>query len=82
MNYGLNGTYATSPNNGMNTGGDYFHSHYQHHHPKANATNFPNSSKSNGHHLLDEIDNEQQQQQQRIADDPDRPKLLMWGLTK
>jgi len=62
----------------MNTGGDYFHSHY-HHQTKSHTNGVHNSSKVNSHNLLDETEDEQQQQR---IDDTDRPKLLMWGLTK
>ncbi len=89
MNYEFNTAFDTPNNNGMNNGGDYFRSHY-HHHTKSHSNGFNKSSKNNGHNRIDEIEEEpqpQQQQQQRIDDDyeindVDRPKLLMWGLTK
>jgi hypothetical protein len=91
MDYGLSTAYETANNHSINTGGDYhqFHSHYQHHNiPYSNG--FHTSSKFNGHDQLDGNEDEppQQQQEQQTADndyelnDTDRPKLLMWGLTK
>jgi len=77
MNYELNSTYNTTNNNGMNTGNDYFHSHHYHHHTKSNSNGFHNSSKTNNHNRFDDNDDEQ-----KPIDDTDRPKLLMWGLTK
>jgi hypothetical protein len=85
MNYGLNGTCDTTSNNGMNTGNEYFHNHHYHqHHTKSRSNDFHNSSKFNVHNQLDENENEQEQRidNDYEIDDTDRPKLLMWGLTK
>ncbi|CAF5185627.1 unnamed protein product, partial [Rotaria sp. Silwood1] len=52
------------------------------------SDDFHNSLISNGCNRLDDIEDEQiEKQEQQIDDDyeeiaPDRPRLLMWGLTK
>jgi hypothetical protein len=86
MSYGINGVYDTSTNNGMNTGDDYFPNHHYHPHTtKAYSNGFHNSSKINAHNRLDDIEDEHEQQiidDNYEVDDTDKPKLLMWGLTK
>jgi len=85
MSYGINGVYDTSTNNGMNTGDDYFPNHHYHSHTtKAHSNGFHNSSKLNVHNRLDDIEDEHEQQidDNYEIDDTDKPKLLMWGLTK
>lgn len=88
MNYGFNGAYETTTDTGMSTGNDYFHSHhYHHHHPVPHSNGFHNSSRINLPNQFDDNEDEQQQEEQQIDDDyeiidTDRPKLLMWGLTK
>jgi hypothetical protein len=74
-----------------------YHSHYSsstrsHQQSKPYSNGFHNSSINNGHNRLDGFEDDpqqhqHQQQQQQIEDDyeeiaPDRPRLLMWGLTK
>jgi hypothetical protein len=93
MNYGgLGEAYNTDTINGISVGGvgDYhssFHTHYQPQ-TKPYTNGFHNSSKLKGSDPLDDNEDEQQQQEQQIddydyeIDDVDRPKLLMWGLSK
>jgi hypothetical protein len=93
MSYGPGGACETASNNSTSADGDYhqYHSHYNsstrsHQQPRPYSSGFHNSSILNGHHRLDGTENESQQQQQ-IDDEyeeiaPNRPRLLMWGLTK
>lgn len=94
MNYGLGGTCETATSNGTSTDGDYHQylnpynlsNSRSHQQIRTYSNGFHDSLILNGHHQSDQIENEQQQQQlteddyESIA--PDRPKLLMWGLTK
>ncbi len=93
MSYGPGGACETASS--TSTDGEY-HSYISHYNPstrshqqsKPYSNGFHDSLTHNGHKRLDHMENEQQQQQQQqINDDyeemaPDRPKLLMWGLTK
>ncbi|CAF1102182.1 unnamed protein product [Rotaria sordida] len=98
MNYGLSGVLDTAPNNSLNTSGDYhpFQNYYPPH-IRSVANGCHNPSRLTGQHRLDDNDDEQQQQQQQQQhhyqqqqrsdddyeiNDIDKPKLLMWGLTK
>jgi hypothetical protein len=94
MSYGPVGACETASNNSTSTDGDYhqYHSHYNsstrsHQQPRPYSNGFHDSLIHNDHNKLDNIEDKQQQQQQQINVDyeemaPDRPKLLMWGLTK
>jgi hypothetical protein len=98
MSYGLGGACETASNNGTSTDGEYhqYLSHYNsstrsHQQSRPYSNGFHDSLILNGHNGLNNIEDDQQhhhhQQQQQIDDDyeemaPDRPKLLMWGLTK
>ncbi|CAF2624931.1 unnamed protein product [Rotaria sp. Silwood2] len=93
MNYGGTGIMDTTTNNILNTGGEYHHQfqNYYHPHTRSFSNNVHHSLKFPSQNRLDDNDDEQQQQQQqqqqRIDDDYeindiDKPKLLMWGLTK
>jgi hypothetical protein len=92
MSYGLGGACETASNNSTSKDGDYhqYLSHYNsstrsHQQSRLYSNGCHDSLPLNGHNRLDHIENEQQQPQ---IDDgygemaPDRPKLLMWGLTK
>ncbi|CAF2151295.1 unnamed protein product [Rotaria magnacalcarata] len=97
MSYGLQGIYETASSTSTSKDMEY-HQYLRHDGPVRKCSNdFHNSSMSNDHRRLDEIEDEQleqeeeeeeePQQQQQIDDDyeeiaPDRPRLLMWGLTK
>lgn len=91
MNYEFNQAFNTTNSNGMNSTSDYYHGHYHHHH----SNNwFTNSSKMNFSPSIDEDSSSYVQIQQARMNDVDgddddhhhqcenRPKLLMWGLTK
>jgi hypothetical protein len=87
MNYGPTGAYDMPTNNGINTsGGDYHHQIHNHYQPqtKPYTNGFHSSPKSNVTNRLDDTEDEQPQQidDDYEIDDVDRPKLLMWGLTK
>jgi len=93
MSYGIGGAFETASNNSTSTDGEYhqYHSHYSsstrsHQQSRPHSNGFHDSLINNGHNRLDNIEDEQQQQQQINVDyeemAPDRPKLLMWGLTK
>ncbi|CAF2399079.1 unnamed protein product [Rotaria sp. Silwood2] len=92
MSYGLKGAYETTSNNNAST--DVECHQYLRHATRSDelsttySNDFHNSSISNGRNRLDDIEDEQmEKQEQQIDDDyeeiaPDRPRLLMWGLTK
>ncbi|CAF1245491.1 unnamed protein product [Adineta steineri] len=86
MNYGPSRAFSTASSNGLNTGGgDYYssyHNPYQSH-TKTHSNNLYDSLNFNNHNHLDDIVDEQQQIDINYdMDDSDKPKLLMWGLTK
>ncbi|CAF3313802.1 unnamed protein product [Rotaria socialis] len=96
MSYGLQGVYETTSSTSTSKDMEY-HQYLRHDGPSRTYSNDSHSSSisNGGHHRLDEIEDEQleqeegeeEQQQQQIDDDyeeiaPDRPRLLMWGLTK
>jgi len=92
MSYGLGGACETASNNSTSTDGEYhqYISHYNsstrsHQQSQPYSNGFHDPLVLNGHKRLNTIEDEHQQQQ--IHDNyeemaPDRPKLLMWGLTK
>lgn len=97
MSYGLSEVYETSMNNTLNSNVDYHHTFPSHYSPHSRtfSNGFHPSLRFNGHSLLDESEEELLQQPsqmqhphpQRIEDDyeindMDKPKLLMWGLSK
>jgi hypothetical protein len=89
MSYGLRGACETASSTNNSTDGDYhpYHSHYN----SSIRSQSPLRPYSNGYHnsliLNDHNKLNGTQDEQAIEDDyqenaPDRPKLLMWGLTK
>ena len=95
MNYGPSGAYNTPTNSALNSGSDYYpsyHSHYQPHMKNySNGLLYDSLKANNSVNRFDDHDDElqlqQQSMQQQIETDydltnADRPKLLMWGLTK
>lgn len=97
MSYGIGGVFDTATNNGVNTGGDYHHAFQNHYHSHSRPfpNGYHNSIRFNNQNRFDDNDDDpqlqpqqiQSQNQQRIyddyeLDDIDKPKLLMWGLTK
>ncbi|UJR09516.1 hypothetical protein I4U23_013754 [Adineta vaga] len=96
MNYGPSGAYNTPTNNGLSSGSDYYPIYHPHYQPstKTYSNGSYDSLKINNYNRFDDQEDEpqqeqqqQQQQQQQIENDynindPNRPKLLMWGLTK
>jgi hypothetical protein len=104
MNYGPQGACETASSNSASADGDYhsYHSHYNHatrsqYRPQASSNGLHNPLLFNGHHRLDEGDDDEEPEdhaddnhrnQQRLDDDeeldsaPDRPRLLMWGLKR
>ncbi len=87
MSYGPGGACETASNTITSTDGEY-HPYINHYNPSTRShqpysNGFHDSLTHNGHNRLDHIENEKH----HIDDDydgmaPDRPKLLMWGLTK
>ena len=89
MNYGPDGIYDTTANDGIGTSGNHHHHHsfHNHSHTIPYSNGFHNPLKLNSQNRLDDNEGEQQQQQSRTddnyeLDDINRPRLLMWGLTK
>ncbi|CAF1288500.1 unnamed protein product [Adineta steineri] len=90
MSYGLGGACETASNISTCTDGEYhqYLSHYNtpsrsHQQSRPYSNGFQNPIMLNGHNRLDDTEEHQQQidgDYEEIA--PDRPRLLMWGLTK
>lgn len=92
MNRGLHSVYDTASGNGTST--DVGYHQYLHHSARSDGqarsytSDYPNSLVSNGHSRFDDNESEHLQRDEQQLDDnddeiaPDRPKLLMWGLTK
>lgn len=76
MSYGLNGVCEPASNHNVSTGGSYNvrHNHQQQQHSPIRS--YPNEVHSTFNHLNGK------QHDDGDANDLDRPKLLMWGLTK
>ena len=79
MSYGLNGVYEPANNHSVNTGGPYQprHSHQQQQHSPIRS--YSDELHSTFNHLNG---NQHDYEPVDDANDLDRPKLLIWGLTK
>ena len=95
MSNGLNGTCKTASNNSFTTDVEY-HSYRHHHNPSRRSDEqlesylsvVEQSLTSNGRNgRVDVEENYLRRSEQQLGDDyeqiaPNRPRLLMWGLTK
>lgn len=91
MNYEVQSVYENAGNKNTSRDIEYHqylnHSNHRDDSSRTYSNEFYSSSIPNGHHRLDDIDSEQLERGEQQIDDyeeiaPDRPRLLMWGLTK
>lgn len=89
MSYGPGAALDISASNGLNSNGDYYSSYRSHYQSpsESHANGFYGSPHATTHHRFDDHEDAPVPQQTTVdaeqhVSDPDKPKLLMWGLTK